>query len=191
MSQPITPTIRRWELGRRMRALREAAGVSAREAAKEIEVSQASQSKMESGRQAIRPLYVKLLAQLYGIDTAEREQLLTLAEEAGKREWYSSLARDVPDWFRQFLGYENSANTLHTYCGELVDGRLQTADYTRALTRANRPDADEQTIENAVTLREGRQRRLIAENALDLHCVLNEAALRRPAGGSKVMQEQI
>ena len=67
-----TPTILRWRLGQQMRELREQAGITVRAAAKEIESSQATMSKIESGKQAARPLYIKLLTAMYGVEPALR-----------------------------------------------------------------------------------------------------------------------
>lgn len=191
MSRRPTPTIRRWELGQELRALREAAKVKAKPAADEIEVSTSTLSKIEGGKQTIRPIYVKLLAGLYGVDNQVRDRLLAMADEANEAEWFSVLAQHVPNWFRTYLGYESVASQIRTYCAELVDGLLQTPDYVRAVAQANRPDARDADLDSSVALRRGRQDRVTDDEPPTLHTILNEAVLRRPVGGPDVMRGQL
>jgi transcriptional regulator with XRE-family HTH domain len=186
-----TPTIRRWQLGQQMRQLREAAGITVRAAAKEIEASNATMSKIESGKQAARPLYVKLLATMYGADAGTRQTLIDLAGEANQSEWFASLAKHIPDWFKLYLGYEGAASERSSYEAELIDGLLQTPAYAKAIALANRPDASEDELANAVSVRRGRQERLSGDDSLTLHAILNEAVLRRIVGSAEIMREQL
>lgn len=186
-----TPTILRWKLGQQMRELREQAGITVRAAAKEIESSPATMSKIESGKQAARPLYIKLLTAMYGVEPALRQELFDLAVEAGKSEWYASLAKHIPDWFKLYLGYESAANRRQVYSVELIDGLLQTADYARAIAQANRRDASDDELDKTIAVRQGRQERLNGEEPLELHVILNEAALCRVVGGPHVMRAQL
>jgi transcriptional regulator with XRE-family HTH domain len=186
-----TPTILRWRLGQQMRELREQAGITVRAAAKEIESSQATMSKIESGKQAARPLYIKLLTAMYGVEPALRQELFELAVEAGKSEWYASLAKHIPDWFKLYLGYESAANRRQVYSVELIDGLLQTADYARAIAKVNRPDADDDELDKTISVRQGRQERLTNDDPLELHVIMNEAALCRVVGGPEIMRAQV
>ena len=186
-----TPTILRWQLGHQMRQLREQAGITLSAAAKEIESSNATMSKIEGGKQAVRPLYVKLLTAMYGVEPALRQELIDLSIEAGKSEWYAALAKSYPEWFRQYLGYESSANRRQVYSVELIDGLLQTADYARAIARVNRPEATERELDRSISLRQGRQERLTDEDPLELHVVMNEAALCRVVGSHEIMRAQV
>jgi transcriptional regulator with XRE-family HTH domain len=186
-----TPTILRWQLGQQMRQLREQAGITLRAAAKEIESSNATMSKIEGGKQAARPLYVKLLTAMYGVEPALRQELIDLAAEAGKSEWYAALAKHYPDWFKQYLGYESSANRRQVYGVELIDGLFQTADYARTIARVNRPNAGVEEIEKSISVRQGRQERLTGDDPLRLHVVMNEASLHRVVGSADIMRAQI
>lgn len=190
MAREITPTIRRWELGRRLRQLREQAGVAPLRSATEIGVTTASLSRIENGKQAIKPLYVRLLAVLYGANGDVRDELETLAEEAGRQEWYVALARHSPDWFKQYLGYESIASQIDTWDPELVFGLLQTADYTRAVATAAMMRPDPREVEATVELRRVRQERAAA-GEVPINAIVSEAVLRRPIGGRLVMRAQL
>jgi len=166
----------RWQLGSRLRRLREAAGIAPPVAAGAIEVSQATLSKIENGRQQIRQLYVRAFASLYGVDDDTLTELLDLAKDANQPEWYVQLASQVPKWFRQYLGYEAAAREIKTYTVELVDGLMQTDDYARGVALASQPDASD--IDGYLAVRRGRQQRLLDDDPPRLHTILNEAALR-------------
>jgi transcriptional regulator with XRE-family HTH domain len=185
------PTIRRWQLGNELREAREAAHVTSRAAAREIEVQPSTLSKIEGGKQAIKGTYVKLLAPLYGIGPAERERLLVLAEEANVPGWWVSYGKLVPDWFRLFLGYESDASELRTYESELVPGLLQTPDYARAVALASKPDSTVAELDKQVELRRQRQQRIVNDDPPTMHAVLNEAVLLRKVGGAEVMRNQL
>jgi transcriptional regulator with XRE-family HTH domain len=168
----------RWQLGSRLRRLREAAGIAPAVAAGAIEVSQATLSKIENGRQQIRQLYVRAFASLYGVDDATTTELIDLAKDANQPEWFVQLASQVPKWFRQYLGYESCAREIRTYTVELVDGLMQTEGYARGVALAGQPDASARDLEGYVAVRRGRQECLLGDSPPRLHTILNEAALR-------------
>jgi transcriptional regulator with XRE-family HTH domain len=157
------PIIRRWQLGNELRRAREAAGVTIRAAAAEIEVQAGTLSKIEGGKQAIRGTYVKLLAPMYGVADEEKARLLALAEQANQPGWWVSYGKLVPDWFRLYLGYESDASELRTYEAQLVPGLLQTADYARAIARAAKPTSTDAELNRQVELRRERQRRITGD----------------------------
>lgn len=190
MAREITPTIRRWQLGKLLQQAREAAGIEQKDAAKEIGLNAVSVSRIENGKQSIKGPYVKLLSLLYGLDAEQQAELMTMAQEAGRPEWYLALARRVPNWFRQYLGYESVATSMRVYESELVHGLLQTERYTRAVIPAGRLNITEAELDQMVTLRRQRQDRT-SKGDLTLHVILNEAVLRRQVGGRDVMREQL
>ncbi|SES20714.1 helix-turn-helix domain-containing protein [Lentzea albida] len=191
MSGKPGPTIRRWQLGHELAEHRAAARVSAKDAAAEIEVTAGTLSKIEGGRQSIKPMYVKLLAMRYGLSDEKRDELLGLAHEANQPGYWVTYSKLVPDWFRLFLGYEHDASTLQAYESELVPGLLQTPDYIRAILLAGNPTATDEWLANQIELRLLRQQTLIDANPPSFHAVLNEAVLLRLVGGKDVMTAQL
>lgn len=191
MARTAGPTIRRWQLGQELRRHREAAGVSATAAANELDLGTPALSKIEAGKQSIKGTYVKLLAALYGLPSEERGRLLELTAEANQPGWWVTYGKLVPDWFKMFLGYEGYATDLNTYTSELVDGLMQTPDYTRAIARAANPAATDTELDRQVDLRRERQQRVDGDNPPNLRVVLNESVLRRKVGGRDVMIGQL
>src|SRR6204780_4227706 len=98
------PTVLRILLGSHLRRLREARGITARQAAAKIRASESKISRLELGRNAIREIDVLDLLTLYGVDAAEREQLLNLAEQASRPGWGHRFNAILPDWFPAYVG---------------------------------------------------------------------------------------
>jgi hypothetical protein len=74
---------------------------------------------------------------------------------------------------------------------QFVHGLLQTEAYAHAVVSRGMRGASAADIDRRVALRLERQKYLVAENAPDLHIVLDEAALRRPYGDREVMRGQL
>ena len=185
------PTIRRRQLGRQLRQLRSDAGRSSREVADWLEVSQATVSKVENGKQAPKVAHVRLLLQLYGVESPRSEAILRLAREANQRGWWTAYGDTVPDWFRDYVGLETDVTELRTYDPELIHGLLQTPGYIKAVTAAFNEEYSEFDVERYVDQRQARQDRLTGANPPTLVSVVGEGALRRQIGGPAVMREQL
>jgi transcriptional regulator with XRE-family HTH domain len=191
MTQGPGPTVRRRQLGKELRRLRENAGKTIAEAALWVGIKPPTISKIENGRQAIRPTNVRLLLQLYGIEAPMADTLIRLAAEANQRGWWASYGDTVPDWFRNFVGLEADASEIDGYDSELVPGQLQTAEYAEAITLAAHPDTTPAELKRMVTFRHERQERLAGNTPPRLHFVLNEAVLRRPVGDAGAFARQL
>lgn len=185
------PTVRRRQLGRELRRLREGAGKTITEAAQWVGIKPPTVSKIENGRQAIRPTNVRLLLQLYGIGAPEADTLIRLAAEANQRGWWASYGDTVPDWFRNFVGLEADASEINGYDSELVPGQLQTAAYAEAVILAAHPNTTRDELKRLVNFRHERQERLAGSTSPRLHFVLNEAVLRRPVGSAAAFRKQL
>jgi Domain of unknown function (DUF5753)/Helix-turn-helix domain len=180
-------------LGARLRRLREVAGVSCEDAGKAIRGSGSKISRLELGRTRIKPRDVADLLTRYGIvDDDERATMIALAEYGNAVSWWQDYADVVPAWLEQYLELEQAASLIRTYQVQVIPGLLQTEDYCRAVIRAGRLEAREEEVERRVELRMARQQQVLhREEPLRLWAVLDEASLRRPVGGAKVMQAQI
>ncbi|GGW82292.1 helix-turn-helix domain-containing protein [Streptomyces lomondensis] len=186
------PMVPRLALGARLRGLREERGVSRADAGHVIRASSSKISRMEAGRHGFKLRDVADLLTLYGVtDEAERATLLALAEQANTPAWWRYYSDVVPTWMQTYLGGEQAASLIRCYQVQRVPGLLQTADYARAAIRLAHPDAGPGEIDRRVALRMTRQRILHREPPAQLWAVLDEAALRRPVGGIRVMRAQL
>ena len=184
--------MRRILLGSQLRRLREQRGVSRQEAGYVIRASESKISRLELGRVSFKERDVADLLSLYGVaDEAEREALLGLAREANATGWWHRYADVLPGWFQTYVGLEEAAGLIRTYELQFVPGLIQSEEYARAVYRLGNADASEDEIEQRVSLRMQRQKRLTGPNPPRVWAVLDEAALRRPIGGVEVMRGQL
>jgi transcriptional regulator with XRE-family HTH domain len=182
------PTVLRRLLGMQLRKLRESRNISAAEAAKAIRGSESKISRIELGKSAIREIDVLDLLTMYGVDPAEREQFLTLAEQASRRGWWHQFSDVLPTWFQAYIGMEESAQSIRVYEPLFVPGLLQTPQYAAAVLALG--DLSVSEAERHVMLRKERQRRFV-DGQLKLWAIVDESALRRPVGSLEILRDQL
>ncbi|MGW4895928.1 helix-turn-helix domain-containing protein [Kitasatospora sp. NPDC004240] len=184
--------VRRILLGSQLRRLREGRGITREDAGYAIRASESKISRMELGRVSFKERDVADLLSLYGVDDgAEREALLGLVREANKSGWWHSYNDVLPGWFQTYVGLEEAAALIRTYEVQFIPGLLQSEDYARAVFGQSRPVISDEEIERRVSLRQRRQKLLTDGSSPRLWAVIDEAALRRPVGGPKVMRGQV
>ena len=186
------PTVLRIVLGSQLRRLRERRQITCEEAGEAIRASHSKISRMELGRVRCRRRDVADLLSLYGV-TNEDEQngMLALADRANEPGWWHSYSDILPNWFEIYIGLEEAASRIRTYEVQFVPGLLQTEDYARAVTLLGHPSAPGHEVERRVGLRMRRQALLETDDPPHLWAVVDEAVLRRPLGGKRVMRGQL
>lgn len=177
------PSYRRRRLGRRLRAMREATGMTIEQAAKKLDKARTSLVRIEIGEYQADVHLIRSMMDLY--DQFEAD-LLDEAREALK-----------PPWFKKFglqdMGYvdvETEASRVSEFACQVVPGLLQTPDYIRALmeTRQRTPSQ----VQSEVKVREIRKDRLAVEDdSLELLAIVDEGALRREIGSPELMKAQL
>jgi transcriptional regulator with XRE-family HTH domain len=186
---PGAPTVLRILLGTQLRRLRESRGISAQDAARAIRGSESKISRIELGRNSVREVDIADLLNLYGIsDTAEREQLLTLASQANQQGWWHRYQDVLPSWFQSYIGLEDSAESIRSFDSQFVPGLLQTEDYALAVIQLGAFSPAE--TDRLLFLRKERQRRFTS-GGLRLLAIIDECALRRPIGSIGLMRAQL
>ncbi|MGH3974645.1 MAG: helix-turn-helix domain-containing protein, partial [Pseudonocardiaceae bacterium] len=201
MSPVRGPVVPRRRLGAELRMLRDRAGLTIEDVAKELECSISKVSRLETGQGIPKGRDVRDLLDCYGVtDQAKRDRLMRWVRDGQRQGWWHDysdvLAPDpenplVPDNLSRYVALEQDASKVCGFDSTLVHGLLQTEDYARAilntLSTANREATD-----RLVQLRMRRQDRLyVAEDPLILHLILDEAVLHRRIGGEQVMRGQL
>jgi transcriptional regulator with XRE-family HTH domain len=183
------PTVLRILLGTQLRRLRESREIAAKEAATAIRGSESKISRIELGRTTVREIDIVDLLDLYGVtDQAEREQLLTLADQANQPGWWHRYSDVLPDWFQSYIGLEESAASIRSFDAQFVPGLLQTDEYALAVFQLGGYAAAE--TDRLVLLRKERQRRF-ASGRFELSAIVDEVALRRQLGDPALMRAQL
>ncbi|MFY1697929.1 helix-turn-helix domain-containing protein [Solwaraspora sp. WMMA2101] len=184
---PATPRSRR--LGRELRKLREAKGLTGEEVAKSVRCSSSRISRIESGEIKPRAGDVMELLVAYGVplDAEPGSSLLAQARDLREDGWWQR----VGGKYATYIAYETEAVELKNYEPTLVPGLLQTERYARAVNIIGR-EVDPDTVNQRVATRMTRQEVLHRQpTPLRLHAVLSEAALRTEVGGPEVLRDQL
>ncbi|GAA3396206.1 helix-turn-helix domain-containing protein [Cryptosporangium minutisporangium] len=187
--------MRRRRLGQELRALREGKGLTVDQVAKELDWSPSKVSRIETTGIKVGTVDLRALLDVYGVTDEERRHgMLELGRESRETAWWMKLQDRTPvGSFHGFVGFEAEARQILAYEISIVPGLLQTEAYARAIMRAlYMKDAN---LETAIKLRMTRQELLVrGDDPVKYTAIIDEAALRRPAGGARrkqVMREQI
>lgn len=193
MAARSSPTVKRRRLAAELRRLRDQAALTIDDVAERLEWSTAKISRIENARTSVLPRDVKFLLSTYGVSEQNDawDLLLSLSRESRQKGWWQQYGEAVPDWFQVFVGLEAEAATIWGYDAEFVPGILQTADYARAVHRAQLTSASADDIDRLVRVRMERQELLTSDDAPEVWLILNEAVIRRVVGGKDVMREQL
>jgi transcriptional regulator with XRE-family HTH domain len=193
MAETLTgSTVPRRQLGRYLRALRVEAGLTVRAAARELERSEPTLWRIESGQVAVRSLDVEQMCRLYGAKEDMTKALMALAKETKAKGWWQTYGDVVPEWFDLFVGLEAAANRMTEYEHSLIPGLFHTEAYARTLIKADHPEESDQEAARRLSLRLGRQ--AILKRPIDppaIRVALREAVLRSPVGGPGIMAGQL
>jgi transcriptional regulator with XRE-family HTH domain len=183
-----SPTVRRRELGARLRALRNEKGLTVEQVAERLLCSPSKVSRMETGHGLATPRDIRDLCDLYDItDQAERDRLMTLARQSKQQAWWQSY--DLP--YSTYVGLEAEAVAISDYQSSVVPGLLQTADYARAGHEGAMPRLSPHEIDRRIEAKLTRQSLLTLADPPSFKVVLDEAVLHRQVGGRRVMGVQL
>jgi transcriptional regulator with XRE-family HTH domain len=186
------PTVRRMLVGAQLRRLRTDKGLTREQAGEAIRASEWKIHRLENGQVGFKDRDIVDLLALYGVhDPVEVADFLVLARQANAPGWWHHYGDLLPQWFRAYVDLESAARLIRTYEGQFVPGLLQTEDYMRALVGGAQLQDSPEEVDRRVALRLGRQALLEREDAPRLWAVVDEAALRRPVGGPRVMRAQL
>ncbi|WP_237319597.1 helix-turn-helix transcriptional regulator [Streptomyces sp. JJ36] len=166
-------------LGRRLRRLREAEGLSQRALADKVGYPHTYLSRVERGEQLPSGSLAEDLDSYFSADGLLGE-LLTMAQDAS-----------VPDYGRAILSSEENAVRIQVFGSSLVPGLLQTEEYARALFRVSLPGESEGATEERVVTRMRRKHVFDRPEPPLYWGIMDEAALRRPIGGPSCMAGQL
>ncbi|MGW5384419.1 helix-turn-helix domain-containing protein [Nocardia sp. NPDC003963] len=187
------PTLPRRVLGRRLRELREVAGMSRANAARRCEMGAQTLWRLESGRNSeIKKMVVNALCDAYGTGAEDRRELLWLVEESRKDGWWQSSFADaiVPE-AEMFLGLEQAAREVFTWQTTTLPGLLQTRGYRSAMWEVAKSLGRPIELEREIALLRRRQTRLYDSSDFTFEAAISEAALRHPIGGPETMAKQM
>jgi transcriptional regulator with XRE-family HTH domain len=172
-----------------LRDKRRAAGLNTREASEKVGISPATLNRTELGTRMPPFSEVTALLTAYSVTGVAREEVLTLARTANPAGWWEIGGNALPRQLPILINFESEASKITEFQPLVVPGLLQTHAYIRAVMEAS--GVSDSDAEGRVSARAGRQTVLSRKKPLRYSVIMDEAALRRPFGGRKVMAEQI
>ncbi|MGY1455406.1 helix-turn-helix domain-containing protein [Streptomyces sp. SS8] len=185
------PTARQARLGAELRKLREASGLTAREAGELLGGNQAQISHIESGRWGVSAERVRRLAAFYSAgDQKLIDALCEIAEDRTKG-WWEEYRGVLPPAFLNVAELEYHATHLRSLQTLTVPGIFQTEDYSRKLFEEVIPPLPRSEIDARVEHRARRRVIFERDHPTPFEAIIHEAALRMRYGGRKVARSQL
>ncbi|MFC8434543.1 helix-turn-helix domain-containing protein [Streptomyces sp. NPDC057253] len=166
-------------VGRQLKLRREAVGMRAAEFGEAVGYGEDLVYKIEGGKRIPRQEYLDRADEVLGAGG-----LISAAWEDVKKVRY-------PKKVRELAKLEGQAVEIGVYECNSVHGLLQTPEHARAVISAAQPPYSPDDVERMVTARLARQSVFERVPAPSIHFVLEEAALRRPIGGTMVWRRQL
>lgn len=155
MSEPESPTLARFVLGRMLRRLRVEAGVDVQTAAELCGVVKTTVIRWENGNSPPKPPMVKELGREYGATRADIDKMSAWALKAKRRGLFEG--PDVPVDLRMLYEAEHVAHTIKAVELEHIPGLLQTPEYLAEVQSALPGYFEPDTLSRIIDLRERRQ----------------------------------
>lgn len=177
MSPVDGPALGRRRLRAALRAARLAAGLTQEQVAAAMDWSLSKVIRIESGAVSVSTTDVRALVRLYGItDPRQVDELVALARRSRRRQWFSSLRRNLPAPYAAYIGLEAETSFIRYFHPTGLPNLFQTEAYAAASTF--RGDA------HHLAVRRARQRELLNRpDPPEVVALLAEGVLRRIADG--------
>ncbi|WP_406726954.1 helix-turn-helix transcriptional regulator [Streptomyces sp. GD-15H] len=185
------PTARQLRLAVELRRLREAAGLSARDAAALLGVNSVQISQIESGITGVSEQRLRRLAAHYACTDGELVDALAVMATERVRGWWEEYRGLLPTSFLDLSELEYHATHRWDVDFLHIPGLLQTEDYARALFSRRVPELPVEELE--LRVRHRMQRRLVigGTRLIPYEALVHEAALRIRVGGRATSRSQL
>jgi transcriptional regulator with XRE-family HTH domain len=181
----VKSPFRRRRLGKRLRALRERAGLKLEEAARRLDLSRSSLFRLETGETRADVHVVRSMMDTYDI---RDDSLIEAVRLARQDSWLTPYGLSDMG----YVDVETEACGVSEYACQVLPGLLQTEAYFRALLERNRRKRTPRQLENEVSVRLIRKQRLTSDDEpLELVAIIDESVLRREIGGPGLMHAQL
>ncbi|MEU3728062.1 helix-turn-helix transcriptional regulator [Streptomyces sp. NPDC033538] len=180
------PTARQLRLGVELRRLREAAGLTATEAASLLGVNRVQISHIESGLTGVSEQRLRRFQSHYACTDEEFIAALAAMATDRARGWWEEYRGLLPTPFLDLAELEHHASFLRDVAILYVPGRMQTEAYARAVFSSRLPELAQEEVELRVLHRMARQ-----EIAIRSEVLIHEAALRIRVGDRATTRAQL
>lgn len=185
------PTARQLRLATELRRLRDAAGLTAREAAKLLGVSNVQISQIEAGLSGVSEQRLRRLASHYACTDEEFIDALVEMATDRTRGWWEEYRGLLPTPFLDLAELDYHGRFQRNVAILFVPGLLQTEAYARAVYATRVPELTEEQLELRVRHRLARRVIIEGPSPVPLDAVIHEAALRIMVGTRAAARAQL
>lgn len=185
------PTARQLRLGLELRRLRDAAGLTARQAAALLGVSPAQISQIEAALTGVSEKRLRRLAANYACSDDELMHALVAMATDRTHGWWEEYRGILPAAYQDLAELDHHATFRHDVAVLHVPGLFQTEEYARALFAYMNPEFPESEVQLRVDHR--MKRKVVIEGAdpMPYETVIHEAALRIKVAGRAATRAQL
>ncbi|MDC0765959.1 helix-turn-helix domain-containing protein [Streptomyces sp. HD] len=185
------PTARQMRLATELRRLRDAAGITGREAATALGVSSAQISQIETGLAGVSEKRLRRMAANYACsDGALVDALVTMATDR-TRGWWEDYQESLPTPYLDLAEVEYHASHRWDVDFLHIPGLLQTDDYARALFSYVNAEFPQSEVDLRVEHRMRRRGIIERSDPIPYEAVIHEAALRIRVGDRSATRAQL
>lgn len=174
-----------------MRRLREAAGLTAREAAALLGVSPVQISHIESALAGVSEERLRRMASHYACTDGEFVDALVAMATDRTRGWWEEYRGSLPTSFLDLSELDHHTRFRRDVAVLYVPGLLQTEDYSRAVFSSRVPELTQDELELRVQHRSARRVIIDGSAAIPYNVVIHEAALRIRVGDRMASHAQL
>ncbi|MFE1252487.1 helix-turn-helix domain-containing protein [Streptomyces fungicidicus] len=185
------PTARQLRLAVELRRLRDAAGLSARQAATLLGVSPVQVSHIESGLSGVSEERLRRLAAHYVCRDSEFVDAMVEMATDRTRGWWEEYRSLLPTPFLDLAELEHHATFLQEVQFLYIPGPIQTEDYARSVFAYRVPELPGRELEVRVQHRMQRKVILDGSEPTAYEAVIHESALRIMVGDRAAMRAQL
>lgn len=173
-----------------LRDVQKRSGLSERDVARRIGVSNQTVNRWVNGVVTPNSEYVSAFLAVVGVVEEERERIMSLAR-APESDWLVSGPAGLNPQLASVMEYERDATAITVWSPALIPGLLQTGDYARAVISRSFADLGEQETESMVMVRNYRREALLRRNPVTLTALVGLPALLGGVGGHDAMVDQL
>ncbi|WP_031477725.1 helix-turn-helix domain-containing protein [Streptomyces bicolor] len=185
------PTARQLRLGVELRRLRDAAGLTGREAAAALGVNSSQINHIESGLTGVSEERLRRLAANYACTDEELISALVAMATSRAKGWWEEYRGALPTPFLDLAELEHHATFLQEIQFLYIPGPLQTEGYARSIFSDRIPELPGSELELRVQHRMQRKTILEGPDPAPYEAVIHEAALRIRIGNRAASQAQL
>ncbi|WP_329216798.1 helix-turn-helix transcriptional regulator [Streptomyces sp. NBC_01485] len=167
--------------GARLRAAREALGLTQEALGEQMGYSGTHLSSVETGRKSPT------------LRLARSADMALGTGDAFERAWREIRHGSLLEGFPEYVGYEGRAVEIRLYNIGIIPGLLQTPEYARVLadSAVRRGAITQEHADERVSFLAERQSALVRTRPPMVFVTMDESCIRRPIGGSAVMDGQL